>query len=215
MLTGLLSVNETTNCPFPERSPVNSTQVDGPAARRCRTPFPEGRAEAGAQTTLRSGTDWRGRESALQHSLYSDGVGVAPDPDIRLMNRRCATLGHRVAQLKARGRTPRVCLYALTADSQGPVPGLDKARALAVREGWQVGAEQVFVDDYGPSIPATRSGWVAVQRQVRSGFADGVVALTPSAIAPCREEYESQLRWFTEHFGFIALVHAEVAEVLR
>lgn len=166
-------------------------------------------------TALRSGTEWVDRERAFDRSLHSDAVRFAPDSDIRLMNRRRANLGKRVAALKARGRMPRVCLYALTADPELPAPGLDQARALAVREGWQVGPEQVFTEAHGPAIPATRSGWARVQRQVRSGFADGVVALTSSAIAPCRDEYEIQLRWLTEHLRFIALIHPEIPEALR
>lgn len=155
------------------------------------------------------------RERVSHRTLSRTAKPAGQDPDGYAMHRRRSNLAQRVAALRELGRMPRVCLYALTVNAEVPRRSLDEVRAFAVREGWQAGAEQTFVDHSGPTNPATRSGWIRVQQQVRSGFADGVVALTQSAITPHREEYEAQLQWFVEHFGFIALVHPEVPAVQR
>ncbi|MFG3255242.1 hypothetical protein [Streptomyces sp. NPDC048172] len=155
------------------------------------------------------------REYEFQQMFHPRSVGVRPDPGRCLMMRRRANLRQQLAMLRAKGRMPRVCLYALTTnpEAQPPARSLEEARAFAVREGWQVGAEQIYIDHTGPTHPELRPGWAAVQRQFQSGFADGVVALTQAAITPHHDEYDQQLRWCADRYVFIALVHPESAAV--
>ncbi|MDJ1136288.1 hypothetical protein [Streptomyces iconiensis] len=164
----------------------------------------------------RLAAEWMDRESPFGQRLVPQAMGVGPDPGLCAMKRRCSNLARQVAVLREKGRTPRVCLYALTAHTgEVPTRSLGEVRAFAVREGWLVGARQIITDRTGPARPTVRSGWSRVRRNVRSGYADGVVALAQSAITPRRDEYESQLQWFEDHFGFIALVYPEIPEEQR
>lgn len=195
---------------------MNDDRRAVPAFQGSRTCFSFRRAEAGMTTNGSiappSRVDGMDHQRAFDRTLHAERAKVRADLDGRLMILRERNLRLAVVALEARGRVPRVCLYALAANGEEPTRSVLSVRAFAVREGWQVGAGNVFVDSI-PTRRANRSGWVRVQRQVQSGFADGVVALTQSAIAPRRDVYEAQIRWFAEHFGFIALVNPEVPVV--
>ncbi|MEE1797526.1 hypothetical protein PUR57_02300 [Streptomyces sp. JV176] len=136
-----------------------------------------------------------------------DKVWVEPDPGPRLAALRCNNLQQVVAQVRARGRTPRVCRYALRIDGHWPSNSLDAATALAVRNAWQVGGrEQTFTDHQGTSSPELRTGWCLVRNQIRAGYADGVVVTTTGVISPRSDEYEAELHWFELRCAFVAVV---------
>ena len=188
---------------------MNYIHASAQVPRRRRAHLVPQRADADLPT--RADMEWMDREGDFRGSLFPQAVRIEPDPRLRVMKRRRSDLGHRVAALRERGRVPRVCLYALGVSAQSaPALSLGAVRAFAVREGWHVGTNQIFTDHTGPIHPASRPGWIRVQRHVRSGYADGVVALTQSAVTPRWGEYETQLQWFADHLGFIALVHPEI-----
>ncbi|MEV8344653.1 hypothetical protein [Streptomyces niveus] len=134
-------------------------------------------------------------------------VWVEPDPITRVAALRRDNLQQVLSQTLSKGRVPRVCRYALSVGGQWPSNSLDAATAFAVRNGWQVGGtEQTFTDHRGAPAPELRTGWCLVRKQIRAGYADGVVVTTSSAISPHTEEYEQELRWFELHCAFIAVV---------
>ncbi|WP_251060337.1 hypothetical protein [Streptomyces sp. ISL-100] len=148
-------------------------------------------------------------ERAFQARHDPSEVRVATDPVVRLMKARIDVLDNRIAQLWAVGRVPRVCLYALPIGGQEPTHSREKARQFALQKGWQTGMGQAVTDRHGATDPQTRPGWSFVCQQIRSGFADGVVAVTHSVISPNLDEYEVQLQLVEAHLGFVALVTSE------
>jgi hypothetical protein len=157
--------------------------------------------------TTRRAPDWMDVERQWHATCYTDKVRVEPEPHARLAALRCANLQHVVAQVRAKGRSPRVCLYALSIGDHWPTNSLEASAAFAVRNAWQVGGEgQTITDHYGCPTPELRTGWSLVRKQVRSGYADGVVVTTTSVISPRPEEYEQELRWFELHRAFVAVV---------
>lgn len=139
---------------------------------------------------------------------------AVPEPAVRLMGQRRATMAQRLGELRELGRTPRVCLYARTASVHYPLRALEEAQALAEYKGWAVCAERIFVDRAGGRAAAPRAGWLGVQQMVRSGFADGVVTPSVAAISDDAATYEAQLQWFAQHLAFIALATPEVPPML-
>ncbi|MFC6067007.1 hypothetical protein [Streptomyces ochraceiscleroticus] len=166
-------------------------------------------------TARRTQTSWIDRERDFEAWLKPDQVRVKAAPYVSLAAARRGHVERVVAQLRTKGRVPRVCLYALTAGRQEPTHSLDAVRAFAERQGWQVGPGKSYTDRHGVTDLMTRPGWSYVRQQIRSGRADGVVALTYSVISPHQDEYERQLDWFVDHFGFIALVTPESTAVPR
>lgn len=167
-------------------------------------------------TTPHRGRDWMDQERAIDERLCPDKVRIEPDPLTRLMIARRATVERVVQQLRTNGRVPRVCLYALAVGGHVPTHSLNAARAFAEQQGWQMGPED-YTDCHGTTGPMARPGWDQVRRRIRAGLVDGVVVLTHASISLRLDEYEGQLTWFDEHFGFIALVipEGETAAVQR
>ncbi|MFF5336947.1 hypothetical protein [Streptomyces sp. NPDC013181] len=48
-----------------------------------------------------------------------------------------------------------------------------------------------------------------MKRQVRAGFADGVVVASAETISTEFDEYRRELDWFASHFAFVAVVTPE------
>ncbi|MBK3639485.1 hypothetical protein [Streptomyces sp. MBT33] len=159
-------------------------------------------------TTPHRGRDWMDQERATDEWLRPDRVRIEPDPLTRLMIARRATVERTVQQLRGHGRVPRVCLYMLAVGGHVPRHSLSAARSFAEQQGWQVSAED-YTDCHGTTGPMARPGWDLVRRRIRAGLVDGVVVLTHAIISLRPDEYERQLTWFDEHFGFIALVIPE------
>ncbi|WP_326692297.1 MULTISPECIES: hypothetical protein [unclassified Streptomyces] len=187
---------------------MNSTQPSATAIQQGSARLFQQRADA---NMLMPGPGRLEGERGFGRSLFSDSVRADPDPSLTAMRRRRANLGHRIAALRGQGRVARVCLYARAmSDAEVPARSLEAVSVFAAQEGWHARTGRVFTDQAGPSSPTARPGWIRVQQHVRSGYADGVVALTHSAISLRCDEYETQLQWFADHFGFIALVHPEI-----
>jgi hypothetical protein len=100
----------------------------------------------------------------------------------------------------------KVLLYANTMVDE-PDRALAAAETYAHDRGWRVVGH--FVDATAETQPWTRSEWPKVLRQLRGGFAQGVVTDGRSAVSAADESYEQTLRWLSDHFSFIA--HARPA----
>ncbi|WP_239073852.1 hypothetical protein [Streptomyces sp. SID10853] len=155
------------------------------------------------------------QERAFDALCHPETVRVEPDSYAQLAAARRGHLGRIVAQLHARSRVPRVCLYSLSVGGHEPRHSLDATGAFAARQSWKVGAGQSYTDHHGATDPEGRPGWCRVRRQIRGGYADGVVVVTHSVISPRPDEYRRQLDWFQEHSAFVAVVVPEVQEVQR
>ncbi|MFI7095440.1 hypothetical protein [Streptomyces lydicus] len=159
------------------------------------------------QSTTSSAQDWMALERQREARWYSDRVRIEPDPHARLAALRSDILRQVVSEVRAKGRAPRVCRYALSAGDHLPSNSLEAAAAFAVRNSWQVGGGgQIFTDPQGSPDPGLRMGWCHVRQQVRAGFVDGVVVTNTSVISSIAEEYERELRWFELHHAFVAVV---------
>ncbi|MFE9679479.1 hypothetical protein ACFYO5_36145 [Streptomyces sp. NPDC006259] len=86
-----------------------------------------------------------------------------------------------------------------------PACALAAAEAYAYDRGWHVVGR--YVDATTDTQPWTRAEWPKVLRQLRGGFAQGVVTDGRSAVSAADEPYEQTLRWLCDHFSFI--VHAQ------
>ncbi|MDX3321155.1 hypothetical protein PV415_30050 [Streptomyces sp. ME03-5684b] len=100
----------------------------------------------------------------------------------------------------------KVLLYANTMVDE-PAHALAAAETYAYDRGWCVVGR--FVDATTDTQPWTREEWPKVLRQLRGGFAQGVVTDGRSAVSTADEPYEQTLRWLSDHFSFIA--HARPA----
>lgn len=157
--------------------------------------------------TAHRALDWMDVERERDAKWSPNKVWVEPDPNARLAALRRDNLRQVVGDVRGKGRAPRVCRYALSVGGHWPSNSLDAATAFAVRNGWQVGGEaQTFTDHHGAPSPELRTGWCLVRRQIRSGYADGVVVTTTGVISPQADEYEQELRWFELHCAFVAVV---------
>ncbi|WP_258528041.1 hypothetical protein [Streptomyces sp. NBRC 110611] len=156
-----------------------------------------------------TGHGWMDRERAFVAEVHPGKIRVETDPYAPLEAARRDNLERIAGRVRASSRMPRVCLYALSVGGQEPRHSL-----VAVRQSWQVGVGQSYSDHHGTTDPLVRPGWCTVRQQIRAGYADGVVVITPFVISPHASEYKQQLEWFAEHFGFIAVV-APDAEVGR
>ncbi|TLS46106.1 hypothetical protein FE633_11215 [Streptomyces montanus] len=121
------------------------------------------------------------RENEFDRQFRPDIVRVAPDRNVQLMKLRREQMERRLEALRVRGRVPRVVLYARTVNGQSADRSLAAAREFAERLGWQVGRDQTFTDCLSLTVPEDRYGWLQIRQHVKSGFADGVVALTRAA----------------------------------
>ncbi|MBT2405585.1 MULTISPECIES: hypothetical protein [unclassified Streptomyces] len=157
--------------------------------------------------TTRRAPDWMDVERQRDAKWHPDKLRVEPEPHARLAALRCDNLRDVVAQVRGKGRVPRVCRYALSVGGYWPTSSLEASAAFAVHNAWEVGGEdRIFTDPYGSPNPELRTGWSLVRKQIRSGYADGVVVTTASLISPHPEEYEQELRWFELHRAFVAVV---------
>ncbi|MFJ9239703.1 hypothetical protein ACIRJ3_32550 [Streptomyces anulatus] len=147
--------------------------------------------------------------SPADQVLRSAGLRVSPDRTVQLMKLRREQMERRLEALRASVRVPRVALYARTVNGQSPSHSLTAAREFAERMDWQVGREQVFTDCLSLTAPEDRAGWLQIRQRIRSGFIDGVVAVSRAAVSPQLDGYENELNWIALDHGFIALVHAE------
>ncbi|MFE0725092.1 hypothetical protein ACFW4O_19130 [Streptomyces mutabilis] len=95
----------------------------------------------------------------------------------------------------------KVLLYANTMVDE-PAQALAAAETYAHDRGWHVVGR--FVDATPDTQPWTREEWPKVLRQLRGGFAQGVVTDGRSAVSTADEPYEQTLRWLSDHFSFIA-----------
>ncbi|HBF84502.1 MAG TPA: hypothetical protein DD420_32615 [Streptomyces sp.] len=161
------------------------------------------------QSTARRTQSWMDRERADHARLYPHEVRIEVDPYGPIGATRRENLDRVVAQVRARGRNPRVCLYAPSFDGQVPRASLESAANYAERQSWQVGPQQFYTDPSGATAPQDRPGWSLVRQQVRAGFADGVVVITADVVSRQAARYREELDWFEEHHGFIALVVSE------
>ncbi|MEV3853059.1 hypothetical protein AB0J38_01890 [Streptomyces sp. NPDC050095] len=153
-----------------------------------------------------AGRGWMDKERLVEAMLDPDKIRIETDPYAPLEAARRDNLDRVEAGVRAGGRVPRVCRYALSVGGHEPQHSLEKAAAFAVRQSWQVGVGQSYTDHHGPTDPLARPGWCLVRQQIRAGYADGVVVITPFVISPQPSEYQQQLDWFAAHFGFIAVV---------
>ncbi|MFD3909987.1 hypothetical protein [Streptomyces sp. NPDC058603] len=147
-------------------------------------------------------------ERRLDEWRHPDRVRISPDPLIRLETARRRVLDQRLAYLEAHGRTPRVCLYAL-APLREPTRSFAAARTYANGKGWRVSANRCIADRLSTTEPMHRPGWRWALHLIRTGHADGVVALTHTAIGQHLDEYELILDLMDLHGGFVALVTPE------
>ncbi|MGW1123861.1 hypothetical protein [Streptomyces sp. NPDC002526] len=154
-------------------------------------------------------TDWMDLDNERSCLVLPDAPRVRPDRSAHLMKLRKEQVEHQLATLKVSNREPRVALYARSVNGQPPVQSLSAARDYVARMGWPVSRAQVFTDCRDLYVREDRRGWEGIRQAIKSGFLDGVVALTRSDISPDLVEYESELNWIAGHSGFIALVHAE------
>lgn len=162
--------------------------------------------------TACSSTSWADQDNASHRKGFPDRPRITTDPIGRLMDLRRQQLDICLRSLAAKGRVPRVGLYALTVDGRSPARSMEDNRLFAEREGWRVGREQKFNDDrLGLTDLGTRPGGTRMKAQVKSGFADGVVVLTQSVISGDLERYERELAWFATAVAFIAVVYPEVS----
>lgn len=82
-------------------------------------------------------------------------------------------------------------------------------RVLVVEPDDRADAALVVVQDPGVASER-RPGWGLVWQQIRAGYADGVVVVTPSVISPRVDEYRQEIDWLGQRGGFVALVVPEV-----
>ncbi|WP_256076491.1 recombinase family protein [Streptomyces sp. BpilaLS-43] len=152
------------------------------------------------------------RKRADHARLYPDEARVPADPYGPIAAARREYLDRIVAQIRTKGRAPRVCLYALSVDGQAPRASLGSAAAYAERQSWQVLPEQSYTDPVEATAIEGRPGWRSVREQARKGFVDGVVVVTADIVSRHLGEYKVQIDWFEEHFGFVALVVPETVK---
>lgn len=158
-------------------------------------------------TTTRRAPDWMDVERQRDATWYPDKLRIEPEPHARLAALRCDNLRDVVAQVRGKGRMPRVCRYALSIGGHWPTSSLESSAVFAAHNAWEVGdKERIFTDPYGCPAPELRTGWSRVRAQIRSGYADGVVVTTSGVISSHPEEYEQELRWFELHCAFVAVV---------
>ncbi len=162
-------------------------------------------------TARRKPTSWMDQERDLEEGLNPNRFRVRADAYGSLAAARRDNLEQIVARARARGRMPRVCLYALAFGGQEPQHSFNAAAACAVRQCWQVGAGQSYADHHGAGAPTARPGWCGVRRQILAGYADGVVVVTADVISSHVDEYRQELDWF-EHRGFVAVVIPETGQ---
>ncbi|MEV6424736.1 hypothetical protein [Streptomyces sp. NPDC051662] len=154
-------------------------------------------------------------ERRLDEWWHPDRVRITPDPLVRLGTARKRVLNLRLAYLEAHGRIPRVCLYALAPLRGQPACSFAIAREYADGMGWRVSAEGCITDRLSTPAPIRRPGWTWALRMVRAGHADGVVALTHTAVSRHLAEYEFNLDLMDFYGGFVALVTPETAGTKR
>ncbi|UNZ18187.1 hypothetical protein [Streptomyces sp. 891-h] len=162
-----------------------------------------------SQSRTRTFTGWTDRENEADRQFRTEIPRIATGRNVQLMKLRLGQMERRLEAARICVRVPRVGLYARTVNGQTPDRSLAAARQFAERMRWQLVREGTFTDCLNVTAAKDRYGWQQIKQHVKSGFADGVVALTRATISPLLDEYETGLSWFATHSGFIALVHAE------
>ncbi|WP_370418983.1 recombinase family protein [Streptomyces sp. QH1-20] len=156
----------------------------------------------------RNTATWLTRKQRFREEWGPERIGTLPDPLHRLHALRREVLCQRLAQLKAHGRIPRVCLYTHVPTGVARASSLDEARTYAASEQWRIKNDQCVADRLA-AAPIHRPGWRLVLRLIRAGDVDGVVVPTYDSISRHLDEYENQLG-LVEHFGgFVALATPE------
>jgi hypothetical protein len=152
---------------------------------------------------------WMDAERRVHERWCPDRAGALPEPLVWLGSVRREILSQRLAHLEARGRTPRMCLYALSSLGEELAGSFAMARTYAAAEQWRVRGDQCIADRLGITDPMQRPGWRLVLHLIRTGHAVGVVALTHASISPHLHEHEAQLDLVGHNDGFVALATAE------
>ncbi|MFF8880738.1 hypothetical protein [Streptomyces flaveolus] len=96
----------------------------------------------------------------------------------------------------------KVVLYSTAAAGADTGHSLALAEDFAQNCGWRVVGR--FADEDADGRPWTRREWQKALSALRGGFAQGVVTLDRSTVAPTDELYEETLLWLLDHFSFVA-----------
>ncbi|AWN24814.1 hypothetical protein [Streptomyces sp. NEAU-S7GS2] len=150
--------------------------------------------------------DWMDRDNEMLDLASASGVRQQPDAARRLQSLRAGNMDIVLRGIEARSRMPRVALYTLA--EPGPETEAQHS-ALAQFAGRRFWLPDGLFSDAKATHPEYRTGWSLLRAHLRSGFADGVVALSRDSISSNDAEYERQLRLVGEYRHFIALVHTE------
>ncbi|MEU8779075.1 hypothetical protein [Streptomyces sp. NPDC048606] len=97
--------------------------------------------------------------------------------------------------------------YTLVRTGQNPADQLAEARGLVAAHGWDLLSAQS--DALGDSDPMLRPGLARALQAIADGRADGIVAVSRTAISAHDSEYKPVLRHVHRVGGFVALVRAE------
>jgi len=102
-----------------------------------------------------------------------------------------------VALIRAKGRMPRVCMYA-------PAPRRWVLWSFVEERGWR--AERWYADGHPWSTGLVRAGWQRVRCEVGAGLADGVVVASRFDVSAGWGEFMEELAWFEAHIAFVVVV---------
>ena len=165
-----------------------------------------------ATSACSSTAGWMDLDNAWQRRLHPDQPRFQPDPRLRLRRLR-KTAVRTVAEQTGQLRTLRVITYALVQPNRSPEP--DHARlaeyAKDAKNTWHVKYE---LHDETPNLqaapdPQHRNGWLMARRLLRTGAADGVLAVSREVISPDDTSYYRELCWIGDHSSFLELLIAE------
>lgn len=162
-----------------------------------------------APSACSSTAGWMDQDNAWHRRLHPDQDHFQPDPRLRLRRLRKYSV-RAVAERTGRLRTLRVISYALVQPSQNPAPDHVRLAEFA-KDTWNVKYE---LHDEVPSLqeaadPQHRNGWLMVRRLLRTGAADGVLAVSREVISPDDSSYYRELCWISDHSSFLELLVAE------
>lgn len=158
---------------------------------------------------------WMEAERRASEQWRTNEVRITPDPILRLGIARREVLAHRLTNLNAHGRTPRVALYSLNPLRERPALTFAGPRAYATSKGWRIAADHCIADRIRKTDPMPRPGWHWALHLVHAGLVDGVVTAAHTDISPHLDEYELQLDLMAHHGGFVALVTSESVTAKR
>ncbi|MFB6525224.1 hypothetical protein [Streptomyces sp. NPDC056399] len=162
---------------------------------------------APASRQVRTTPSWMDAERNFRAQWWPERLGTLPDPFVRISAERRDALTRRLEEIEARGRIPRICLYAAGPSNPSQREALDAAQEFADARGWRMKGE-CSTDVYS-TVPADRAGWSEILDKIRGCFLDGVVLPAYDEISPYAGEYEVQLRRVDSVGGFVVLVSPE------